>query len=53
MIQTITTYFAHDLLAFNICSFIEGVQREITVLRPASLACKDKGKTIVFASSHN
>jgi len=53
IIQTITTYFDHDLFALSICSFIEGVQRETTVLIHASLAAIDKGKITVLASSHN
>jgi hypothetical protein len=46
-------YFAQDLFAFNICSFIDGVPRETTVLIPDSLACKEIGKIIFLASSQS
>jgi hypothetical protein len=53
MIQTITTYLAHDLLALSICSFIDGVQSETAVLIQAFLAAKLRGNTTFLASSHN
>jgi hypothetical protein len=48
-----TTYFAHDLFALSICSFIDGVQRDTTVFIQASLALIDNGRTIDFASSQS
>jgi hypothetical protein len=53
MNHTITINFAQDLFALRICSFIDGVPRDTTVLIQASLAAREIGRTTFFASSHS